>query len=113
MNPFFTRLVISALSLSVAAYLVPGMHVDSIMTLVTAAFLLGIVNAVLRPLVIVLTLPATLLTMGLFLLFINAAMLGLVAWFLPGFTINGVLPALTGWLILWLTGIIGHAVFRA
>lgn len=103
MERFLSRFLIGALSLGVAAYVVPGVHVDSLLTLLVGAFLLGIVNAVVRPVLVILTLPVTILTLGLFLLVINAAMLGLVAWLLPGFDITGFWAAVAGWLILSIT----------
>jgi putative membrane protein len=72
--------------------------------LFSAALLLGIVNAVVRPVLILLTLPATILTLGLFLLVINAAMLGLVASLFAGFTIDGFWSALLGSIVVSLTG---------
>ena len=66
--------------------------------------LLGIVNAVVRPLLVILTLPITVLTLGLFLLVINAATLGLVAWMLDNFTIAGFWPALLGAIVVSVTG---------
>ena len=69
-----------------------------------AALLLGIVNAVVRPLLVILTLPITVLTLGLFLLVINAAMLGLVAWMFDDFTIAGFGSALLGTIVISLTG---------
>ncbi|MFW5775436.1 MAG: phage holin family protein [Chitinivibrionales bacterium] len=108
---FLPRLVTSALSLGVAAYILPGIYIDGMLTLVVAAFLLGIVNAVVRPVLVVLTLPVTLITLGLFLLVINAAMLGLVAWMLPGFEISGLGTAIIGWLIIFLISWIASQVF--
>jgi putative membrane protein len=101
---FLGRLIISALGLGLAAYLVPGIRVDGLLTLLIAAFLLGIVNAIIKPILILLTFPITLVTLGLFLIVINAGMLGLVAWLLPGFSIDGLIPAILGWLILTVTG---------
>ena len=94
------RTLITAAGLWLADQLIAGIYFTGWPTLLLAAFLLGIVNAIVRPLVILLTLPATLLTFGLFLLVINAGMLGLTAWFLDGFAINGFWPALGGWLIV-------------
>jgi putative membrane protein len=108
---FLLRLLISALSLGVASYVVPGMEIDGIATMLIAAFLLGIVNAVVRPVLFILTLPITIVTLGLFLLVINAGMLGLVAWLLPGFTIEGFWAALGGWLIVSIVGWLGSRVF--
>ena len=94
-----------------ASYVVPGMEIDGIATMLIAAFLLGIVNAVVRPVLFILTLPITIVTLGLFLLVINAAMLGLVAWLLPGFAIEGFWAALGGWLIVSVVGWLGSRVF--
>ncbi|HUO81344.1 MAG TPA: phage holin family protein [Gammaproteobacteria bacterium] len=104
MRSFLLRLLIGALSLWLAAAIVPGMQITGIGTLFLAALLLGLVNAVVRPIFILLTLPLTLLTLGLFLLVVNAAMLGLVAAMLDGFSLDGFFPALLGSLIVSLTG---------
>lgn len=112
MNGFLLRALISALALWLAASIVPGLHVAGVGTLLIAALLLGVVNAVVRPVLVILTLPITVITLGLFLLVINAAMLGLVALFLPGFAIDGFFAALFGgiivslvsWLASWFIG---------
>lgn len=101
---FLIRLVISAFSLGLAARLIPGIYVADGFTLFLAAFLIGIVNAVIKPIFILLTFPITILTLGLFLLILNAAMLGLVAWILPGFAIAGLVPAFLGWLVMAVVG---------
>jgi len=111
MQSFLLRLIISSLSLAVTTYIVPGIRVDGIFTLVVAAFLLGIVNAVLRPVLIILTFPITIVSLGLFLLVINGAMLALVAALLPGFAIRGLGSAILGWLILSITSWLGSKVF--
>jgi putative membrane protein len=98
------RLLVVAFGLWLAAELVPGIEVRGLWTLLGAALLLGIVNAVVRPLLVILTLPITLLTLGLFLLVINAAMLGLVAWMFDNFTIAGFWPAVLGSIVVSLTG---------
>jgi len=112
MTGFLLRVVISALGLWLAAELVSGIHVESGGTLIAAALLLGVVNAVVRPALFLLTLPITVLTLGLFLLVVNAAMLGLVALLLPGFQIDGfwdavlggLIVAITGWVASWFIG---------
>ena len=93
---FLLRLAISAFGLWVAARVVPGMSFDGPGTLVVAAFLLGLVNAFVRPLLVVLTLPLTIVTLGLFLLVVNGLMLALVAWLLPGFSLAGLGSAVLG-----------------
>lgn len=98
------RVVVTALALWLAAVIVPGIEVRPGWTLVGAALLLGIANAIVRPVVVVLTLPITVLTLGLFLLVINAGMLGLVAWLLDGFRIAGFGSALLGALVVSIVG---------
>ncbi|WP_431736025.1 phage holin family protein [Cellulosispirillum alkaliphilum] len=100
MKAFLGRLVISALGLGLTAYIVPGIRIGSIPTLIFAALLLGMVNAVIKPLFFILTLPITILTLGLFLLVINASMLALVAALLPGFTISTFFSAVVGSIVL-------------
>lgn len=112
MTGFLLRALISALGLWLASELVSGIHVAGVGTLIAAALLLGIVNAIVRPILFLLTLPITVITLGLFLFVVNAAMLGLVALFLPGFTIDGfwsavlgaLIVALTGWVASWFIG---------
>jgi putative membrane protein len=86
---FLLRAAISALGLWVASQLLVGLHFATPSKLVLAAVLLGIVNAFVRPLAFILTLPITVVTLGLFLLVLNAGMVALVAWVVPGFTISG------------------------
>lgn len=104
MTGFLLRVAIVALGLWLATYLLPGLHFDGPGYLLAAALLLGLVNAIVRPIAVVLTLPLTLVTLGLFLLVINAAMLGLVALLLAGFSISGFWTAVGGALIVSLTG---------
>jgi putative membrane protein len=101
---FLLRLLVVALALWLASEWLPGIEIKGAWTLLGAALLLGLVNAIVRPLLVILTLPATILTLGLFLLVINAAMLGLVAWVFDNFTIAGFWPALFGSIIVSLTG---------
>jgi putative membrane protein len=104
MKGFVIRLVISAFGLWLASALIPGVRIEGVDTLLIAALLLGIVNAVIRPLIIILTLPITVLTLGLFLLVVNAAMLGIVASILDDFSVNGLFSAVFGALIVGVTG---------
>ena len=104
MTGFIVRLLITACGLWLADALLDGVQISGPFTLLVAALLLGLVNAVVRPLVVLLTLPITFVTLGLFLLVINAAMLGLVAALLPGFSIAGLLSGIGAWLIVSLTG---------
>jgi putative membrane protein len=109
---FLLRLLIVAVGLWVASAIVPGVEITDGWTLLWAALLLGIVNAIVRPVVVILTLPLTILTLGLFLLIINAAMLSFVAWLLDGMTVSGfwsaffgaIVVSVTGWLASWFIG---------
>lgn len=101
---FLLRLLVVAFGLWLASEWVPGIEVRGVWTLFGAALLLGIVNAVVRPLAVLLTLPVTILTLGLFLLVINAAMLALVAWVFDDFTVAGFWPAVFGALVVSVTG---------
>jgi putative membrane protein len=104
MPGFLLRMAISAFALWVASAIVPGMTIVGTPTLLAAALLLGLVNAFVRPLALLLTLPFTVVTLGLFVLVVNAAMLGLVAALLDGFTLSGFGSALLGSLVVSLVG---------
>lgn len=103
MAGFLVRCLVSAVGLWLASLMISGITVQGIGVLLGAALLLGIVNAIVRPVMILLTLPFTILTLGLFLFVINAMMLGLVAWLLEGFAISGFWAALGGSVIISLT----------
>jgi putative membrane protein len=108
---FVLRAAIAALGLWLAASWIDGIAIDGPATLLLAGFLLGIVNALVRPLLVLLTLPVTLLTLGLFLPVINAAMLGLVAASLDGMAIAGFWDAFWGAIVVSLTSAIGSLLF--
>jgi putative membrane protein len=112
MTHFALRAVIAALGLWLATRLVGGLAIADSTTLVLAALLLGVCNAIVKPILVILTLPATILTLGLFLLVINGTVLSLVAWVLPGFSISGFGAAILGALIVSITGIIGSMLFK-
>src|SRR3954468_24983171 len=101
---FIIRLFISMVSLGLAARIIPGIYVNDWVTLLLAALLLSVVNAIIKPIFVLLTLPVTLVTLGLFLLVVNAASPGIVAWLLPGFAIAGLVPAVLGWLVMAVVG---------
>lgn len=90
------RVLITAVVLLLVANFVPGIVVDSFYTSIIVAVVLGLLNAVVRPILIVLTLPITILTFGLFAFVINAAIFFFVASFVDGFTVAGFIPALIG-----------------
>ena len=101
--------LVSAISLLVVAYLLPGFKVDGFKTALVAAVVIGLVNATLGLILKIVTFPITLLTLGLFWLIINAAMLLLAARMVNGFTISGWLPAIIGSILLSLV----NAILRA
>jgi putative membrane protein len=110
---FILRALISAIGLWVATRWVNGIRIDDPTTLVLAGLLLGVVNAIVRPIAVVLTFPFTIVTLGFFLLVINTAMVALVAWLLPGFHIPGgfwsafataIIVWIIGWIASWLIG---------
>ncbi len=114
MTSFILRALISALGLWIATRWVSGIRIDDAGTLVLAGVLLGVVNAIVRPVLIILTLPITILSLGLFLLVVNAAMVALVAWMLPGFHIyGGFWSAFATAIIVWLTGWMALVADRA
>jgi len=109
---FLVRAVFAALGLWVASAIVPGVHMRDTGSLVLAAVLLGVVNALVRPVVFILTLPLTIVTLGLFLLVVNAAMIGLVAMLLSGFSVNGLLPGILAAMITGVASWIGGMALR-
>ncbi|MBY0309571.1 phage holin family protein [Patescibacteria group bacterium] len=90
------KIVLGALALLLIAEVVPGVHVESYLGAIIAALVLGLLNALVRPLVVLLTLPLTILTLGLFLLVVNAFFFALAANFVPQFSVAGFVPALLG-----------------
>jgi putative membrane protein len=110
---FILRALLTAVGLWIATVWVSGIRIDDPTTLILAGVLLGVVNAVVRPIAIVLTFPITILTLGFFLLVVNTAMVALVAAILPGFHIWGgfwsafltaLIVGITSWLGSWLIG---------
>lgn len=104
MPGFLIRTLITALGLWIASELSEGITFASASSLLIAALLLGVTNAIIRPILVILTLPITLVTLGLFLLVINALMIELVAWLMPGFYLAGFGSAFWGALIVSITG---------
>ena len=104
---FILRALISAVGLWLAAHIVPGVEYTSVESLLAAAFVLGIANAIVRPILIVLPLPITVITLGLFLLIINAGMIKLVTVFIHGFIVHGWVAAILTAIVTGLTGWVG------
>jgi putative membrane protein len=109
---FLVRAAFAALGLWVAARVFHVVYINTTVTLAIAAVLLGVVNAFVRPVVFVLTLPVTILTLGLFLLIVNALMIGLVAWLLPGMAVHGLINACLAAIITGVASWIGHMALR-
>ncbi len=93
------RIVLNALALIIVASMIPGISVESFPIALLAAVVIGLVNALIRPLLELLSLPITILTLGLFSLVINALMFALAAWLTPGFSVAGFGPAFWGGLL--------------
>ena len=93
MNSFLWRWAINGFALWVATFVFEGMHFATVWALIVASLVFGLVNAIIRPVLVVLTLPLTVVTLGLFILVINALLLMFVAWIVPGFTLGGFLTA--------------------
>ncbi len=113
MMGFILRALITAIGLWIATRWVSGIRIDNASTLILAGVLLGVVNAIVRPIAVVLTFPITILTLGLFLLVVNTGMVALVAAMLPGFHIWGgfwsafltaLIVGITSWVGSWLIG---------
>jgi putative membrane protein len=98
---FIVRLLINVVAILIISHLFPGLiSVEGFLSALVAAFLLGIVNVILRPILIFFTLPLTVLTLGLFLLVINGLMLWLVSELVRGFHVNGFWGAVLGSLLI-------------
>ena len=115
MLSFFLTWIVAAVSLVITAYIVPGITVASFPAAMVAAVFIGLVNAVVRPIITLLTLPLSILTLGLFLFVVNAISLSLASWlagaFSIGFTVSGFWPALFGSIVLsFVSGVIGRFV---
>ena len=109
MKNFLLRAAFAAFGLWLASQVVPGISIEGAGTLAGAAILLGLVNATVRPVLVVLTLPITILTLGLFLFVVNAATFGLAAFFFDNFRVASFWPALLGSLVVSFTSWLGSA----
>ena len=100
MKSFLVRWLLNAVAILLAAYLIPGIEVSGPLAILAAAALLGILNALIRPLLILLTLPINILTLGLFTLIINGLLLWMVSSLIKGFFIQGFWVAVLGALVI-------------
>lgn len=99
---FLLRVLINTLALYLASLLIPGIELTGLGPALLAGLVLGLVNAVIRPVLLFLTLPLTFLTLGLFILVLNGLLLQLVAWLVGGFTVAGFWPAVFGAIVVGL-----------
>lgn len=99
-------LLLNALALIITAYIVPGFKVDSFTSALLAAIVLAVINTFVKPLLLIFTLPLTILTLGLFLFIVNAIVLRLTSLVVSGFQVDGWLPAILGAIVLSLTSTI-------
>ena len=110
MRGFLIHWIVTAAALFVAAWIVPGVHVASWGALAVAALALGLVNAVVKPILVILTLPITILTLGLFYLVVNGIAFALAAAIVPGFSVDSFLSAMVGAFVVgivsWIVGAI-------
>ncbi|MEL4894050.1 phage holin family protein [Crocosphaera sp. Alani8] len=100
MSQFILTWIITALSLLITAYLIPGITITGFAVAAIATFVMGLINAVVKPILLLFTLPLTILTLGLFLLVVNAISFSLVSYLTPGFTVDTFFDALFGSIIL-------------
>lgn len=104
------NLILSALAVFAAAYILPGVHVQNFTTALVAAIVLGVINAILKPILVILTLPLTIITLGLFTFVINALLILLAANLVPGFKVDGFLWALILSLVLSVINSVLHSL---
>ncbi len=112
MSNFLVRWATTAVAIGVAAQILPGIRVDGLWAAIVAALLLGLVNATLRPILLLLTLPITVVTLGLFALIVNGAMLALVASVVKGVHVSGFGSAILGALVISLVGGVLNSLIR-
>lgn len=104
------NLIVSGIVVLISAYILPGVKVDGFLTAVVVAVLLSVVNTFIRPVILLLTLPLTILTLGLFSLVINALMVMLVGAIIPGFKVDGILWAIVFSIVLSLVSSVVNKV---
>lgn len=109
---FITMILLNALALVIADYLVPGIHINGLLASLLAGLSLGLVNTFLRPVLLLLTLPFTVLTLGLFILVLNTITFGLASLLVPGFHIDSFGGAFWGALCTSITGWLLNIIFK-
>jgi putative membrane protein len=108
---FLARLLLNGVAIILAAYVLPGLHADGPLPALLAGVILGFVNAIVRPILFLLTLPLTLVTLGLFIFVLNAICFGLTAALVPGFSVDGFGWALLGALFVSIVNWILNGIF--
>lgn len=109
---FVTRLLFSAMVLLLIERVVPGVSIENIYIALIAALVLGFLNAVIKPILVILTLPISIVTLGLFIFVINAGLFMFAASFIDGFTVTGFIPALLGSIIMSIGGVLGSRYIK-
>lgn len=109
---FLLRLLINGIVFYCLPYFVQGIHVNNFLAAIIAALIFGIVNAIIRPIVLLLSLPLTIITLGLFVIVVNALMFWLVGWISPGVRVDGFVPALIGAIVMMIVSLITNHLFR-
>lgn len=107
---FIVGLIVQSLAVIITARFLPGVHIDGYVTALTVAVALALVNMLIKPLLLLLTLPLTIVTLGLFALVINGILVLLVSQFVPGFRVDGLLTAIIFSLILAVVGAVLRAI---
>jgi len=108
----FSPLLINSLALYVTDYLISGIYIESWQALLVSAVVIGLVNTFIKPIAAIITLPITILTIGVFALLVNVAMLALAAFIVPGFHIDNFLSAFLGTIVLSLTSSVLNRVSK-
>ena len=109
---FLIRLLITALAVILTSYLLPGVHVENFLSALVLSLLLALLNVTLKPILVIITIPVTFLTLGLFLLVINALMILLADAILPGFVVDGFWWALLFSIVLWIINSLLRSLVR-
>lgn len=107
------RLIVNAIAFYLIALYVPGFHISGFTAAIIAAIIFGLVNAIIRPIVLLLSLPATILTLGLFIFIVNALLFWLTVWITPGFKVDGFVPALIGSIIMTIVSVLTNHLLKA
>jgi putative membrane protein len=112
MLSFFLRWLITAVSLLITAQIVPGIEIKNFTVALIAAVVLGLINAIIRPLLILFTLPLTILTLGLFIFVVNAVSFYLASYFISGFEIKSFLAAFIGSIVVSIVSGVLNSIFN-